>query len=116
MGHPRPNRLIDGWVADDTLRALARRWIAQHQTRSGCGIALGSPISPLFANLDLDQLDRTLACAGYAPVRYADDFVIACRNEYEAAAALRLGGPAPCAKPRTTRRVETEPSTPAHNV
>lgn len=92
VGHPRLERLIDAWVVDDTVRALARRWIAQYQTHNGCGIALGSPISPLFANLYLDQLERTLACAGYEPVRYADDFVIACRNEHEAGVALRLAG------------------------
>ena len=141
VGHPRLEHLIDAWVTDDTARALSRRWIAQHQSRRGCGNALGSPLSPWFANLYLDQLDRTLACAGYTPVCYADDFVIACRNEYEASAALRLaadtlsamglelnadkthvvywddgidflgvrlGGRAPCAKPRTTRCVETE--------
>ena len=92
VGHSRLQTLIDEWVEDDTVRTLTRSWIAQHQSRNGRGIALGSPISPLFANLYLDQLDRTLASANLAPVRYADDFVIACLNEAEAGAALRLAG------------------------
>jgi len=41
-----------------------------------------------LANLYLDPLDHLLAAAGWQMVRYADDFVILCRSEDEAKAAL----------------------------
>ena len=47
-------------------------------------------ISPLLANIYLDDLDWELARAGLQMVRYADDFVILCRTEEEAHRALEL--------------------------
>ncbi len=45
-------------------------------------------ISPLLSNIYLDPLDHEMAQAGYQMVRYADDFVILCRDEEEAREAL----------------------------
>jgi RNA-directed DNA polymerase len=47
-------------------------------------------LSPLLANIYLNPLDHTLAEAGFAAVRYADDFVILCKTREDAAAALAL--------------------------
>lgn len=55
-----------------------------------CGLPQGAPLSPLLSNLILDDLDHDLADAGYAMVRYADDFVILARSADEARAALNL--------------------------
>jgi CRISPR-associated protein Cas1 len=55
--------------------------------RSG-GLAQGSPLSPLFANLYLDRFDEALAADGAQLVRYADDFVILTRTREQAAALL----------------------------
>lgn len=52
------------------------------------GTPQGAVISPLLANLYLNPLDHLLAAAGYAMVRYADDFVILCRSRAEADQAL----------------------------
>jgi RNA-directed DNA polymerase len=52
------------------------------------GTPQGAVISPLLANLYLNPLDHLLAEAGYAMVRYADDFVILCRSRAEADQAL----------------------------
>jgi RNA-directed DNA polymerase len=52
------------------------------------GTPQGAVISPLLANLYLNPLDHLLAAAGYAMVRYADDFVILCRSRAEADRAL----------------------------
>jgi RNA-directed DNA polymerase len=52
------------------------------------GTPQGAVISPLLANLYLNPLDHLLAEAGYALVRYADDFVILCRSRAEADQAL----------------------------
>jgi len=52
------------------------------------GTPQGAVISPLLANLYLDEFDHTLAQQGYQLVRYADDFVILCRHQAEAERAL----------------------------
>lgn len=54
------------------------------------GLPQGSPLSPLLANLLLADLDTDLTAAGHALVRYADDFVVACRSRAQAEAALEL--------------------------
>jgi len=54
------------------------------------GIAQGSPISPLLANLYLDLLDETLLDQGQRIVRFADDFVILCKDKEKAEEAMEL--------------------------
>jgi CRISPR-associated protein Cas1 len=48
------------------------------------GLPQGAVISPLLANLVLDEMDETLLGKGFKVIRYADDFVIACRSAEEA--------------------------------
>ena len=43
---------------------------------SHCGVPQGGPLSPLLANIMLDDLDRYLENKHYRFARYADDFVI----------------------------------------
>jgi len=45
-------------------------------------------ISPLLANLYLHSVDAAMEAAGFQMIRYADDFVIMCRDESEAYKAL----------------------------
>jgi RNA-directed DNA polymerase len=52
------------------------------------GTPQGAVISPLLANLYLNEFDHALAQQGYQLVRYADDFVILCRSHAEAERAL----------------------------
>jgi RNA-directed DNA polymerase len=54
------------------------------------GTPQGAVLSPLLANLYLNPLDHKIEGAGYVMTRYADDFVIQCRNRAEAEAALVL--------------------------
>jgi len=49
------------------------------------GVPQGGPLSPLLANILLDELDDELERRGHKFVRYADDFVILCGS-------LRAGG------------------------
>lgn len=51
------------------------------------GLPLGSPLSPLLANLYLDRFDTRIGAEGVCLVRYADDFIILTHGEE---AALRL--------------------------
>lgn len=52
------------------------------------GLAQGSPLSPVLANLFLMAFDAACEDAGLALVRYADDCVLACASEAEARSAL----------------------------
>ena len=54
------------------------------------GIPQGSPISPILANLFLDELDEAFLKKGYKIVRYADDFIILCKKPDEAMNARQL--------------------------
>jgi RNA-directed DNA polymerase len=54
------------------------------------GTPQGAVISPLLSNIYLDPLDHSIAGAGLEMVRYADDFVILCRDRQEAERALHL--------------------------
>ncbi len=48
------------------------------------GLIQGSPLSPLLANLFLDDLDNFLDDKGYSFIRYADDINIYCQDEVTA--------------------------------
>ena len=52
------------------------------------GTPQGAVISPLLANLYLNDLDHEMEKAGYQMTRYADDFVVQCQTREEAEAAL----------------------------
>ncbi|WP_339774700.1 CRISPR-associated endonuclease Cas1 [uncultured Thalassospira sp.] len=58
----------------------------------GIGLPQGAPLSPLLANLYLDMFDDALDAKGIAFVRFADDFVLLCRNEAAARQALAHSG------------------------
>jgi len=74
--------LIEGFLQQDIMKDMAR-W------RPTTGTPQGAVISPLLANLYLHRLDLLMEASGCRMVRYADDFVILCRSEAEAVAALR---------------------------
>jgi group II intron reverse transcriptase/maturase/CRISPR-associated endonuclease Cas1 len=48
------------------------------------GLPQGSPLSPLLANLMLDDFDNDMQAAGFKLIRYADDFVVLCKSPEEA--------------------------------
>ncbi|MEW6296012.1 MAG: reverse transcriptase domain-containing protein [Candidatus Diapherotrites archaeon] len=52
------------------------------------GIPQGAVVSPILANLFLDELDESLTAQGYRLVRYADDFVLLAKTRPQAEAAL----------------------------
>ena len=69
------------------LTELISLWL-EHGGTNGKGLAQGSPLSPLLANLYLDRLDEAFAEKGARIVRYADDFVIICEDAPNAQKAL----------------------------
>ena len=74
--------LIDGFLRQDIMTDMAR-W------QPTTGTPQGAVLSPLLANIYLHPLDQLMEESGWRMARYADDFVILCRTQDEALAALR---------------------------
>lgn len=53
------------------------------------GTPQGGVISPLLANIYLNHFDRRMGEEGFLLLRYADDFLVFCKDEWEADKALR---------------------------
>ena len=77
------NHLISLWVR-------AEVWDGTKITNLSKGIPQGSAISPMLANLYLDEFDEQLLAQGIRLVRYADDFVILCKTREKAETATQL--------------------------
>ena len=73
--------LIERFLGQDIMEGLSR-WTPE------AGTPQGAVISPLLANLYLHSVDEAMEAAGFQMIRYADDFVIMCRDESEAYKAL----------------------------
>jgi len=73
--------LVSTFLSQEVMEGLAS-WTPEE------GTPQGAVISPLLSNLYLDPLDHLMAGLGYEMVRYADDFVVLCRNRDEALQAL----------------------------
>jgi len=69
-------KLIHSFVKADIVSEL-RTWTPEK------GTPQGAVLSPLLANIYMHEFDRQMAEAGFEVVRYADDFVVLCRNEDE---------------------------------
>jgi len=83
-------------VADGNILNLLEKFLAAGVMEGGVfkpttiGTPQGGVISPLLANIALNQLDWRLEEAGYRFVRYADDFVVVCKTRPQAEAAMAL--------------------------
>ncbi len=93
--HERLLALVKQRVGDGRVLALVESFLqagvleaAEGWQPTQRGTPQGGVISPLLANLYLNPLDHQMAAAGWEMVRYADDFVILCRTQAEAHAAL----------------------------
>jgi len=93
--HERLMALVKQRVADGRVLALVESFLragvleaAKGWQPTERGTPQGGVISPLLANVYLNPLDHQMEAAGWEMVRYADDFVILCRSETGAQAAL----------------------------
>jgi RNA-directed DNA polymerase len=81
-------------VADGRVLQLIEAFLKAHilegleSWEPDSGTPQGAVISPLLSNIYLNPLDQLLSQRGFAMVRYADDFVVLCRSQEEAQAAL----------------------------
>jgi len=67
---------------DQGIMEELRTWVPE------AGVPQGAVLSPVLANAYLNPLDHRMAELGFQMARYADDFVILCRSQEEAEAAL----------------------------
>ncbi|MEE9356406.1 MAG: group II intron reverse transcriptase/maturase [Methylococcaceae bacterium] len=87
---------VERLVQDDGILRLIRLWLkatvvdGDKRYRLTKGLAQGSSISPMLANLYLDRLDEVLLDKKYKLIRYADDFVVLCKSQKQAERALQL--------------------------
>lgn len=92
--HDRLMTLVEGSISDGRVLALIESFLRQdimkgmERWQPTTGTPQGAVISPLLANLYLHPLDCLMERNRRQMVRYADDFVILCRSEAEAQAAL----------------------------
>lgn len=93
--HDTLKALVAERISDGSVLSLIDAFLGQAiMTDMACwqpttGTPQGAVLSPLLANLYLHPLDLRMEASGRRMVRYADDFVILCRTEDEARAALR---------------------------
>jgi RNA-directed DNA polymerase len=87
---------VGRYIADGRLLDLTERFLGQDILEGMSrwspeeGTPQGAVISPLLANLYFHPIDEAMEAAGFQMIRYADDFVIMCRDESEAHHALHL--------------------------
>lgn len=83
-------------VADGNILRLIQKFLRSGVMENGVfkpttiGTPQGGVISPLLANIVLNQLDWQLVERGYHFVRYADDFVVICHSKPQAEGALHF--------------------------
>ncbi|MEM5777455.1 MAG: CRISPR-associated endonuclease Cas1 [Candidatus Aenigmatarchaeota archaeon] len=76
---------IDILFSEDPIVKLIKEWVSSDVIYKGIrikrskGLPQGAVISPLLANLYLDEFDETLQ-DNFKLIRYADDFVILCKS------------------------------------
>ena len=82
---PQPDilRLFEKWIKAEVYDGK-KIWTLDK------GIPQGSVVSPMLANLFLDELDETLMSFGKKLVRFADDFLILSKTEAEAEQDIEL--------------------------
>jgi RNA-directed DNA polymerase len=87
--------LVSGRIKDKNIIELINKFLKQGILErgitfdtDGIGTPQGGVISPLLANIYLHELDVEVSKQGYQMVRYADDFVIMCKNQEQAEKAL----------------------------
>lgn len=92
--HGRLMKLVEAKIGDGGVLYLIRAYLNQEVTdgvrkwRRKTGTPQGGVVSPMLSNIYLDPLDREMENRGYEMVRYADDFMVLCRSEWEAQRAL----------------------------
>lgn len=79
---------LTGGLGALALGGLAVSWyLTRRAGNAPAGVLQGSPLSPLLANIYLHPFDVGMTRAGYALVRFADDWVVCAASRKEAESA-----------------------------
>ena len=87
VNHNLLMRCVAKRVKDDRVLKLTRKYLQAEVYDDGQsvpvdkGVPQGGPLSPLLANILLDELDKELERRGHKFVRYADDFIIMVKSK-----------------------------------
>jgi CRISPR-associated endonuclease Cas1 len=90
VDHEQLKRRLRAYLADPALEGLIMMWVRNGSPEPARGLPTGAVLSPLLANLFLDEFDEAIAAGGGRLLRYADDFVILFRDRTQADALLNL--------------------------
>lgn len=88
--------LVNEKVSDGRILDLIRAFLTAGVMEEGKfaetmeGTPQGGVISPLLANIYLNHFDRRMGEEGFLLLRYADDFLVFCKEEWEAKKALQV--------------------------
>jgi RNA-directed DNA polymerase len=88
--------LVKEQISDSRMLKLVKLFLDQNileelrEWTPITGVPQGAVLSPVLSNLYLNPLDHEMSDAGFEMVRYADDFVVLCRSEFEAEVALQM--------------------------
>jgi RNA-directed DNA polymerase len=89
-------QLLKESISDSRVLSLIGQFLDQSIMEDLCewipetGVPQGAVLSPVLSNVYLNPLDHLMADDGFEMVRYADDFVVLCRSEFEAEVALQV--------------------------
>jgi RNA-directed DNA polymerase len=87
VNHDVLMRCVEKRVRDKGVLRLIRKYLQAEVMIDGQsepvdkGVPQGGPLSPLLANILLDELDKELERKGHKFVRYADDFIILVKSK-----------------------------------
>lgn len=94
VNHSRLIRKLSTRIKDRRVISLITRMLKSGVSEDGkvevseVGLMQGGPLSPLLANIYLDELDKELEKRGHRFARYADDLVVLCRSKRSAQRTL----------------------------
>lgn len=95
IDHQRLMELVEDRISDGRVLELLERMLKQGildaltEWTPEEGTPQGAVVSPLLANLYLNPLDWLMQAHGLEMVRYAEDFVVLCRDQKQAGEALQ---------------------------
>lgn len=102
VDRPQMLKTLFSLIPDNSLNTLIEQGISpkieglekisakHHKLFHTNGIPQGNPLSPLFSNLYLKPFDEQMINAGFKLIRYADDFIVMCKDQNEAQQAWQL--------------------------
>ena len=90
VDHQQLKSRLRAYLADPALEGLVMKWVRNGSPETDRGLPTGAVLSPLLANLFLDEFDETIAAGGGRLLRYADDFLILFRDRNQAETILNL--------------------------